>query len=62
MTRTVLQKNWRRHPKKERAALRAVLNEFGYAGPLLARELPDGRLQLLVGRGNGRRGHRGRRI
>src|ERR1700730_15177788 len=42
-------KNWRRHPKEQAAALRALLNEIGYADALIARELPDGRLQLLDG-------------
>jgi DNA modification methylase len=42
-------KNWRRHPKKQTAALRALLNEIGYADALIARELPDCRLQLLDG-------------
>jgi DNA modification methylase len=42
-------KNWRRHPKEQAAALRALLNEIGYADALIARELSDGRLQLLDG-------------
>ena len=42
-------KNWRRHPKEQAAALRALLNEIGYADALLARELPDGRLMLIDG-------------
>jgi DNA modification methylase len=42
-------KNWRRHPKEQKAALRALLNEIGYADALIARELSDGRLQLLDG-------------
>ena len=41
--------NWRRHPTAQRAALEGVLAEVGWAGALLARELPDGRLQLLDG-------------
>ena len=41
--------NWRLHPPRQRAALSAVLKEIGYADALIARELPDGRLQLLDG-------------
>lgn len=42
-------KNWRRHPKAQRDALRGVLAEVGYAGALIARELEDGRLMLIDG-------------
>jgi hypothetical protein len=42
-------KNWRVHPKAQAAALRGLLSEIGYADALLARELPDGRLQLIDG-------------
>src|SRR5712664_3303913 len=42
-------KNWRIHPKAQTAALRGLLGEVGYADALLARELPDGRLQLIDG-------------
>ena len=42
-------KNWRVHPKAQTAALRGLLAEVGYADALLARELPDGRLQLIDG-------------
>jgi len=42
-------KNWRVHPKAQAAALRGLLSEIGYADALLARELPDGRLQLVDG-------------
>jgi hypothetical protein len=42
-------KNWRRHPQAQRDALCGVLAEIGYAGALLARELPDGSLQLIDG-------------
>ncbi len=41
--------NWRRHPHSQAAALRGVLEEVGYADALLARELPDGRLELVDG-------------
>jgi DNA modification methylase len=41
--------NWRRHPEAQREALRGMLEEIGYAGALLAREVGDGRLQLIDG-------------
>lgn len=41
--------NWRTHPAAQRDALRGVLAEVGYADALLARELPDGSLQLIDG-------------
>src|ERR1700726_2224029 len=41
--------NWRTHPKAQAAALSGILAEVGYADALLARELPDGRLQLVDG-------------
>jgi hypothetical protein len=42
-------KNWRSHPDPQRDALRGMLAEVGYADALLARELPDGSLQLVDG-------------
>ena len=42
-------KNWRVHPKSQTAALRGLLAEVGYADALIARELTDGRLQLIDG-------------
>jgi ParB-like chromosome segregation protein Spo0J len=42
-------KNWRTHPKAQQDALRGVLAEIGYADALLARELPDGSLELIDG-------------
>jgi DNA modification methylase len=42
-------RNWRRHPKAQADALRALLTEVGYADALLARQLPDGRLMLIDG-------------
>ena len=42
-------KNWRTHPREQLDALRGVLAEVGYAGAALARELPDGSLQLIDG-------------
>lgn len=41
--------NWRTHPKHQLDALRGVLAEIGYAAAALARELPDGALQLIDG-------------
>jgi DNA modification methylase len=42
-------KNWRRHPKVQIDALRALLAELGFADAVLARELPDKRLMLIDG-------------
>ncbi|MBX7164824.1 MAG: hypothetical protein K1X74_00625 [Pirellulales bacterium] len=42
-------RNWRTHPARQRDALRGVLAEIGYADALLARELPDGSLELIDG-------------
>lgn len=42
-------RNWRLHPASQRAALRSLLAEVGYAGALLARELEDGSLELIDG-------------
>ena len=42
-------KNWRTHPQRQQDALRGVLAEIGYADALLARQLPDGSLQLIDG-------------
>jgi hypothetical protein len=41
--------NWRMHPLSQRAALEGLLGEIGYAAALLARELPDGSLELVDG-------------
>jgi ParB-like chromosome segregation protein Spo0J len=41
--------NWRVHPQSQQDALRGILAEVGYADALLARELPDGTLQLIDG-------------
>lgn len=42
-------KNWRTHPKAQADALRGVLADIGFAGACLARELPDGTLELIDG-------------
>ena len=41
--------NWRTHPDRQKTLLREVLGQVGYADALLARQLPDGRLQLVDG-------------
>lgn len=41
--------NWRMHPTAQRDALSGVLAEVGIADAVLARELPDGSLQLVDG-------------
>jgi hypothetical protein len=41
--------NPRVHPDSQRAALRALYDEVGFARSLLAYELPDGRLKLIDG-------------
>jgi DNA modification methylase len=42
-------KNWRTHPKAQQAVLRGILAEVGYADALIAREMPDGTLELIDG-------------
>jgi len=42
-------KNWRTHPDCQKDTLKGVLAEIGYADALLARELPDGTLELIDG-------------
>src|ERR1700733_8631272 len=42
-------KNWRTHPTEQADALRGLLADIGFAGAARARELPDGRLQLIDG-------------
>ena len=41
--------NWRTHDDRQRAALRGILGEVGFAGALLARRLEDGRYGLIDG-------------
>ncbi len=41
-------RNWRAHPSSQRAAMRGILDEIGYAGALIARETDDG-LELIDG-------------
>ena len=42
-------RNWRTHPRAQRDAMCGALAEIGYADALLARELPDGSLELIDG-------------
>lgn len=42
-------KNWRTHPRFQQDVLRGLLRDVGIADALLARELPDGRLELVDG-------------
>ncbi len=42
-------RNWRRHPKRQREALRALLSEVGFADAILARELEDDSLEIVDG-------------
>ncbi len=42
-------KNWRTHGESQRLALAGILDQIGYAGALLARELADGSLELIDG-------------
>lgn len=42
-------KNWRTHSRFQQDVLRGLLAEVGMAGAVLARELPDGSLQLIDG-------------
>lgn len=43
------ERNWRTHPAGQSAALRGLLSEVGFVGAVIARELPDGRLELIDG-------------
>lgn len=42
-------KNWRSHPKAQQDALKGILAEVGYVDALMARQLPDGSLELVDG-------------
>jgi len=41
--------NWRTHSDIQASALRDLLKEIGFAGAVIARELKDGRLQIIDG-------------
>ncbi|QDU54315.1 ParB N-terminal domain-containing protein [Aeoliella mucimassa] len=42
-------RNWRIHPAQQQDALRGVLADVGFADAVVARELPDGTLELVDG-------------
>ena len=42
-------RNWRTHPERQRRLLSGLLSEIGYADALIARELPEGGLELIDG-------------
>ena len=42
-------RNWRTHPPAQQDALRGVLADVGFADAVVARELPDGSLELVDG-------------
>lgn len=42
-------RNWRTHPQAQRDALRGILADIGYADALIARETPEGHLELIDG-------------
>jgi len=42
-------RNWRTHSALQVDALKEILSDVGYAGAALARELPDGTLELIDG-------------
>ncbi len=42
-------KNWRTHSRFQQEVLKSIFKEVGFVGALVARELPDGSLQLLDG-------------
>lgn len=41
--------NWRNHPARQQEALRGVLEEIGFAGAVLVRELKGGKLEAIDG-------------
>src|SRR5216684_8758376 len=41
--------NWRIHGPDQTRMLKGVLDDLGFAGAIITRELPDGRLQVLDG-------------
>lgn len=42
-------KNWRTHPDSQKKAMSAALSEIGYADAVIARELPNKKLQIIDG-------------
>ena len=43
------ERNWRTHTDQQAAAMRGILNEVGWVDGVIARQLPDGSLQLVNG-------------
>src|SRR5690606_28970985 len=41
--------NWRKHPARQKSALRQVLAQVGFIDALVVRELADGTLELIDG-------------
>ena len=41
--------NWRTHPQGQRDALKAILDEVGFAGAVLTRKLSNGKLEIIDG-------------
>lgn len=41
--------NWRTHSKKQQDTLKGLLADVGYAVPIIAHRLPDGRLRIIDG-------------
>ena len=41
--------NWRTHPQDQRDALKAILDEVGFAGAVLTRKLSNGKLEIIDG-------------
>jgi hypothetical protein len=42
-------KNWRTHPHKQKDALKDILKEVGFSGAVIARELDNGKYELIDG-------------
>lgn len=42
-------KNWRDHPENQRSALQKIFETIGFSGAIIARELPDGGLEVIDG-------------
>lgn len=42
-------RNWRKHPKEQRQALRTLLSQIGFAGAALVRQTDDGSYMLIDG-------------
>lgn len=42
-------RNWRTHPAAQRAALEGIMEEIGFAGAVLTREMKNGKLEIIDG-------------